>query len=81
MPSVLLYALPMTIELTGNVEEQLRDLAGRQGRDVDVLVEEAVREYIEAAAITDLDSAEIAETQVALMSELREVPGWTDGRE
>lgn len=41
-----------------------------------VLVEEAVRDYLEAAAITDLDPAEIAETQVALMGEFRDVPEW-----
>lgn len=66
----------MTIELASSVEEQLRDLASRQGRDVSALVEEAVREYLEAAAITDLDPAEIAETQVALMGELRDVSEW-----
>lgn len=66
----------MTIELAGGVEEQLRDLASRQGRDVGTLVEEAVREYLEAAAITDLDPAEVAETQVALLAELRDVPEW-----
>jgi len=57
----------MTIELTGSVEEQLRDLAKKQGRDVSVLVEEAVQAYLDAAAITDLDSSEVAETQVALL--------------
>jgi len=66
----------MTIELARSVEQQLRELASRQGRDVGVLVEEAVREYLVAVAITDLDSAEIAETQVALMGELRDVPEW-----
>jgi predicted transcriptional regulator len=71
----------MTIELPPSMEEQLRDLAGRQGRDICVLVEEAVREYLEAAAITDLDSAEVAEAQVALVGELCEVPEWKGGRE
>jgi len=71
----------MTIELKGSVEEQLRDLAVRQGRDIRVLVEEAVREYIVGASITDLGNSEVAETQVELLSELRGVPGWTDGRE
>lgn len=71
----------MTIELTGRVEEQLRDLAGKQGRDINKLVEEAVQDYLDATAITDLDSSEVAETQVALLSELREIPGWNGGRE
>jgi hypothetical protein len=67
----------MTIELIGNVEEQLRDLAVRQGRDIGALVEEAVREYIVTASITDLDGSEVAETQTALLDELRGIPGWT----
>jgi hypothetical protein len=71
----------MTIELTGRVEEQLRDLAGKQGRDIGVLVEEAVQDYLDAAAITDLDSSAVAETQMALLGELHEVPGWNGGRE
>jgi hypothetical protein len=61
------------------IEEQLRDLAVRQGRDIGVLLEEAVREYLEASAITDLDAAEVAESQVALLSELRGVPAWKGG--
>ncbi|HEY0555799.1 MAG TPA: hypothetical protein VGG20_16210 [Thermoanaerobaculia bacterium] len=67
----------MTIELIGNVEEQLRDLAVRQGRDIGALVEEAVREYIVTASITDLDGSEVADTQTALLDDLRGIPGWT----
>jgi len=69
----------MTIELSAHVEEELRDLASRQGRDIGVLLEEAVREYLEAAAITDLNAAEVAESQVALLGELRGVPEWKGG--
>jgi len=68
----------MTIELAASVEEQLRDLASKQDRNIDVLVEEAVRDYLEAAAITDLDPAEVAEAQVALLGELDEIPAWKD---
>lgn len=64
----------MVLELPRTVQEQLRDLAAKQGREVDVIVEEAVREYLEAAAITDLDGDEIAETQEVLLSELRGFP-------
>jgi predicted transcriptional regulator len=60
----------MTIELQGSIEEQLRDLATRQGRQLGVLVEEAIREYLEAASITDLDASEVAEAQVTLAAEL-----------
>ncbi len=69
----------MTVELTGSVEVQLRDLASKLGRNVGALVEDAVREYLEAVAITDLDPAEVAEAQVALVGELGEIPEWKDG--
>jgi predicted transcriptional regulator len=71
--------MAVSIELSGRVEEQLRDLALRQGRDIRVLVEEAIRDYLEAAAITDLDPAEVAESQIALLGELRAVPEWKSG--
>lgn len=71
--------MEMTVELTGSVETQLRDLASKQGRNVGALVEEAVREYLEAAAITDLEPADVAEAQVVLVGELGEMPEWKDG--
>ncbi len=71
--------MAMTVELATSVEDQLRDLASKQGRDVDRLVEEAIQKYIEAASVTDLDPAEVAEAQVALMGELDEIPEWKDG--
>jgi len=60
----------MTIELPGNMEEQLRNLAARKGRPPGALVEQAVREYLEAASITDLDPAAVAEAQVTLAAEI-----------
>ncbi len=66
----------MSIQLRQNVEEQIRNLAKKQGRDVGVLVEEAVRLYLDAAAIGDLDSDDVAEAQTALLSELPEIPDW-----
>jgi predicted DNA-binding protein len=69
----------MLIEVVGYVEEQLRDLSRKQGKDVGVLVKDAIREYLEAMAITDLDAADIATAQVALAGELRGVPPWKDG--
>lgn len=59
-----------------SVEEQLRTLATRQGRDVGALVEEAIRQYLEAAAITDLDADDVTEAQAALLGELPRVPDW-----
>ena len=55
----------MTIELPGNIEEQLRNLAAKQGRDVRTIVEEAVHQYLVTLAITDLDATQVAETQAA----------------
>lgn len=60
----------MTIELPGNIEEQLRDLAAKQGREVRAVVEDAVRQYLESLAVTDLDSTQVAETQTTLLDEL-----------
>ena len=66
----------MTIELSGNVEEQLRDFAAQQGRDVTTLVEDAVLQYLEAADITDLEPSDVAEAQAALLGEIPDVPVW-----
>ena len=40
------------------------------------LVEEAIRQYLEAAAITDLDANDVAEAQGALLGELPNIPNW-----
>jgi predicted transcriptional regulator len=69
----------VSIELSGSVEEQLRSLAAEQGRDVRTLVEEAVRQYLESAAITDLDASQVAETQAVLTGELPKIPEWKAG--
>jgi predicted transcriptional regulator len=66
----------VSIELTESVEEQLRNLAAKQGRDVRTLVEEAIRQYLEFAAITDLEPTQVAEAQAALLCELPNVPDW-----
>ena len=66
----------MTFELPGSIEEQLRNLAAKQGRDVRTLVEEAVRQYLESSAITDLDATQVAEAQAVLLGELPAVSDW-----
>jgi hypothetical protein len=63
----------MSIDLPGSVEEQLRNLAAKRGCDVCALVEEAIRQYLETAAITDLDATQVAETQTAMLGELRKL--------
>ena len=60
----------MSTEIPGSVEEQLRTLAAKQGRDVRALAEEAIRQYLEATAITHVDANELIETQAALLGEL-----------
>ena len=52
----------MTIDLPSVVEDQLRDLAKRQNRDIAELIEDAVRQYLAAAAITDVDPNQVAGT-------------------
>lgn len=66
----------MTIELPDNIEEQLRKLAAKQGRDVRTIVEEAIHQYLVALAITDLDATQVAETQAALLGELPKISKW-----
>jgi predicted transcriptional regulator len=66
----------MTIDLPSVVEEQLRDLAKRQNRDIAELIEDAVRQYLEASAITDVDPNQVAETQAELLSELPPISKW-----
>lgn len=66
----------MTIELPRVIEEQLRDLAKRQNRDIAELIEDAIRQYLEAAGITDLDPNQVAETQAKLLIELPPISEW-----
>ena len=66
----------MTVDLPSVVEEQLRDPAKRQNRDIAELIEDTVRQYLEAAAITDVDPNQVAETQAELLSELPPISKW-----
>ena len=71
----------MTIDLSTPLEEELRRVAGLWGKDVEVLVEEAVRQYLDAAAITDVSSDDVAATQASLLGELGRIPAWFDREE
>jgi hypothetical protein len=71
----------MVIDLSTHLEDELRRLAGLWGKDVEALVEEAVRQYLDAAAITDVSSDDVAATQASLMSELGHISAWSDGQE
>lgn len=66
----------MTIEVPDAIEQRLRDLASKQGRDLELVVEEALREYLDAAAITDVGASEIVQTQSELVRDLPLDPPW-----
>ena len=59
----------MTVDLSESLAGALRRLAAAQGRDLDALVGDAVREYLETASITDVDTGDVAATQMNLMGE------------
>ncbi|HWM94524.1 MAG TPA: hypothetical protein VN493_27460 [Thermoanaerobaculia bacterium] len=67
----------MTFELPASVEKELRDLATVRSREVEEIVEEAIRFYLEAASITDVSSVDVAEAQMKLTGELRGISEWT----
>lgn len=60
----------MTVELVGDLEREVRELAARRGCTVATLVALAVRSYIDYSALTDLEALDVAETQLALVPEL-----------
>lgn len=64
------------MKLPRQVEAELRNLAQRQGRSIDALLEEAVEQYLVATAITDVTPTEVAATQEPLLEELSSVPAW-----
>jgi predicted transcriptional regulator len=66
----------MTITVPASVEEQLRDLAAKQGREMSTVVEDALRQYLELTSITDLEAADVGETQLRLVNELPHAPAW-----
>jgi len=71
----------MTIDLSTPLAEELRRLAGVSGKDVETLVGEAVRQYLDAASITDVSSDDVAATQASLVSELGRIPAWFNEQE
>ncbi|HSK79722.1 MAG TPA: hypothetical protein VLQ45_24925 [Thermoanaerobaculia bacterium] len=67
----------MTIELSATVEKELEHIAVTQQRDLGEVIEEALRQYVEANAITDLDPLAVSEAQLKLAGELRDITEWT----
>ena len=71
----------MTIDLSGQLEDRLRRLAEAQGRTLEKVIEEAIRQYLDADAITDLQPGHIAATQEKLAEELTKFPPWSNQQE
>lgn len=71
----------MTYRLPTTIENELRGLAEQRHRGVEDLVQEAIRQYLDAAAITDLEPADIAATQMSLTAELSDTSAWSDPQE
>ena len=65
--------MDMVIQVDERIEQELRRLAGYQGRALADVVEAALRSYIDAEAITDLEPSDIAAAQIALLSELTDI--------
>jgi len=70
----------MSIDLPPAIENELRALAAQQGRNLPEVVEEAIRQYVEALSITDVDPAEVAQAQEALLKELPPDEDWKAGK-
>lgn len=60
----------MTIHVPDQFHARNHKLAEKQGRGVDEIVEEAIREYLDVPAITDLSPADVAPTQEKLLGQL-----------
>jgi len=73
------YDCVMVIKLDDQIERELRRIAGHQGRALADVVEAALRTYIETEAITDIESADLAAAQLALVPELPEIEGALEG--
>ena len=66
----------MTFHLSGALEGELERLAVLRGLGVEALVEEAVRQYLDAAAIADVSPEDLAQTQAAMAGELEALSAW-----
>ena len=66
----------MTIDVSEQIADRLRQLATERGEDLNSLVDEALRRYLDDASITDLEPADVAATQEKLIGELGNLPLW-----
>jgi len=68
----------MTIDVSEQLADRLRQLAKEKGEDLNSIVDEALRRYLDDASITDLEPADVAATQEKLVNELGDLPPWSD---
>lgn len=59
----------MTVDISQDLFEALRKQAQAEGREFAEIVNDAVREYLVAASITDVSAEQIGETQLAMTHE------------
>lgn len=69
----------MTVHISNELEEALRQIAAAQGRQADAVVADAVRDYLVAASITDVTPAELAETQMKLLTQFPSLAPYENG--
>lgn len=69
-----IYNVCMVIRLPQNIEDQLQMLADSRGRPIDALVEEAIRQFLDASAITDVTAEDVGQTQMRLANEFKDTP-------
>lgn len=68
----------MVIHLSTCLEDELRRIASLRRRALDEIMEEAVRQYLDALSITDVSPEEVSATQSALAGELEKMPKWSE---
>jgi hypothetical protein len=66
----------MTIELPQAIETELPTVAEKQGREVLAVIEDAIQQYLDGTAITDLDPTDVAAVQISVLGELSAPPDW-----
>jgi predicted transcriptional regulator len=68
----------MALALSPTLVRRLQELARSRGVDAQRLLDDAVEQFVEAAAITDLTPEDVARTQEAMLGELG-LPEWDQG--
>ncbi|NLX14663.1 MAG: hypothetical protein GXY44_13560 [Phycisphaerales bacterium] len=71
----------MVIQISPCLENELRRVASQRAQALDDIVAEAVRQYLDAAAITEVTPEDITATQEALLGELDDQPEWDHEKE